>query len=113
MNKTVSLLLFFAAVNLFAQQTNVEFSKRSFNDKDGLQKAIKNLHHGDELYKAAFFYYQNEDFSHFRNALPFYSAAYDFNPNNAELNFKIGVFSINERLSKVLFSFIGEFISSI
>lgn len=91
MNKILSFLLFFATVNLFTQQMNVEFSKRSFNDKEGLQEAMKNLHHGDELYKAAFLYYQNEDFSHFRNALPFYSAAYEFNPNNAELNFKIGV----------------------
>ncbi len=91
MNKILFFLFFFTVVNLFTQQTNVEFSKKSFSNKEDLQSALKNLHHGDELYKAAFFYYENEDFSHFRNALPFYSAAYDFNPNNAELNFKIGV----------------------
>ena len=52
---------------------------------------MKAKHHGDELYKEAMFYFKNEDFSKFKNALPYYSEAYDFNPNNAELNYKIGV----------------------
>ena len=91
MNKILVLALVFSVLFGFGQQANVEFTKKNFTDKEGLQKALKNIHHGNELYKAAFFYYENEDFSHFRNALPFYSAAYDFNPNNAELNYKIGV----------------------
>lgn len=89
MNKYFLILSLILSSFVWGQ--DIEFSKKNFDDKEGLQKALKAKHHGDELYKEAMFYFENEDFSKFKNALPYYSEAYDFNPNNAELNYKIGV----------------------
>tara|TARA_B100000809_G_scaffold245327_1_gene272172 strand:+ start:8074 stop:10191 length:2118 start_codon:yes stop_codon:yes gene_type:complete len=73
----------------FAQ--NVEFSKKNYPDhKEELAFALKAIHHGNELYHEAMYYYEHEDFSHFKNALPYYQKAQNFNPDNAELNYKIG-----------------------
>lgn len=64
----------------FAQQ-NVEFSKENFEDKAAFD-AI-NIDYLDGLD-----YYTDENYA---LAIPFLIKAYDFNPNNAELNLKLGV----------------------
>lgn len=72
----------FLSTSLLAQ--DVEFDKDNFpNDKDGLKEAQKNIKEGDKQYAygAAGTYLL---------ALDFYLAANKFNPNNAELNYKIG-----------------------
>ena len=75
----------------FVFSQNVEFSKKNYPDKKKeLEFALKAIHHGDELYKEAMYYYEHEDFSHFKNALPYYQKAQKFNSDNAELNYKIG-----------------------
>ena len=66
---------------LFAQ--SVEFDKANFKeDKDGLKTAKDNLKTGDD------FYAQGPGF--YRDAIAPYEAANTFNPNNADLNFKLG-----------------------
>ncbi|MCA8831550.1 OmpA family protein [Hymenobacter pini] len=75
------LLLFSAPAVVLAQ--NVEFSKDQFgNDKDGLKAALKEIKLGDEMYDL--------DPARYEQALPHYLAAQKFNPNNAQLNYKIG-----------------------
>ncbi len=83
--KTNKIILFFTLVLIstlsFGQ--NVEFDKSNFpNDKDGLKEAKKNLKAGDELY------YQGVAF--YKEAIEHYEKAQKFNPNNADLNFKLG-----------------------
>ena len=79
----LSLIFYILSAAIYAQTKSVEFSKDNFSDrKEQLKEAKENLKRGDELYK------QSEML--FRNALPFYLKAQEFNPNNAELNFKIG-----------------------
>jgi outer membrane protein OmpA-like peptidoglycan-associated protein/tetratricopeptide (TPR) repeat protein len=87
--------IIFLVVGLFigsvAFSQNVEFTKKAFpNTKEELNFALKAIKHGDELYNEALYYYEHEDFSHFKNALPYYQKAQKFNPDNAELNYKIG-----------------------
>ncbi|RSK45899.1 OmpA family protein [Hymenobacter perfusus] len=77
----LALLLLSAPATLLAQ--DVEFSKDRFgNDKDGLKAALKEIKLGDESYDL--------DPPRYEQALPHYLAAQKFNPNNAQLNFKIG-----------------------
>ncbi|MBG8552773.1 OmpA family protein [Hymenobacter guriensis] len=69
------------AVPALAQ--SVEFSKDRFgNDKEGLKTAQKEIKAGDEWYFA--------DPPKYERALPHYLEAQKFNPNNAQLNLKIG-----------------------
>ncbi|MDU0369217.1 OmpA family protein [Hymenobacter endophyticus] len=76
-----SLLLLSAPATMLAQ--SVEFSKDRFgNDKEGLKAALKEIKLGDEAYDL--------DPPRYEQALPHYLAAQKFNPNNAQLNFKIG-----------------------
>lgn len=74
--------IFFQLIVLTAQ--NVDFNEKNFpNDLSGLEKALDNIKKGDKLY------YQGPHF--YKPALPFYQEAYKFNPNNADINFKIGM----------------------
>ena len=83
----VSGLLIFAASLLTAQ--NVEFDKKNFpNDKDVLKQALSNIKDGDKLFDKG-------GRINFANALPLYLEAHKFNPDNALLNYKIGVCFLN------------------
>lgn len=77
-----SLVKFFLFYTyLFSQ--NVEFTKQNFpHDKAGLKEAIKNLQMGDRIFA------QGE--GRYIDALEYYLKAYNFNPHNAQLNYKIG-----------------------
>jgi outer membrane protein OmpA-like peptidoglycan-associated protein/tetratricopeptide (TPR) repeat protein len=82
--KKITIMLcgiFFAAASI--AQTNVDFTKKNFpNRKDALKEAMKDIKIGDQYYAKGFGFYDL--------ALPNYLKAYAFNPNNAELNYKIG-----------------------
>ncbi len=66
-----------------AAQQNVEFVKDNFkDDKAGLKEAVKYMEAGDNTRLQGEYFY--------RFALNNYLKANDFNPNNAELNYKIG-----------------------
>ena len=60
---------------------NVEFKKENFTDISAFNKANDNFIDGNDYYKDKDYY----------NALSAYLKANEFNPNSAELNFKIGV----------------------
>lgn len=79
------------AVSIVAQ--NVEFKSANFkDDKEGLKTAQENLKLGDEALEAGneAILSVSEPGENFERALYFYLQAQDFNPNNAELNYKIG-----------------------
>lgn len=77
------LLLAFVFLSFSAHAQNVEFSKDRFSsDKDGLKVALRELKAGDEWYLS--------DPARYEQALPHYLEAQKFNPDNAQLNLKIG-----------------------
>ena len=83
--KNLLLILFiFSGYCAFAQG-DVAFVKDNFpNDKDGFKNARFYLKEGDKIFEEGNTSYMNL-------ALPFYEKAYAFNPNNADLNYKLGV----------------------
>jgi outer membrane protein OmpA-like peptidoglycan-associated protein len=81
MKKVLLLLTLFTAQFVMAQ--NVEFDRKNFkDDTKGLKKALDSIKEGDK-------YYEMPSEWHF-HCIPFYLAANTFNPNNAQLNYKIG-----------------------
>ena len=77
-----SILLF--AIAAYGQE-NVTFEKKNFKDNlKGYDKAMDSMSAGD-----AFYY--DKAISDDYLAVPYYLTAEDFNPNNDELNYKIGV----------------------
>ncbi len=79
--KNIFIVLILLTSFSFGQ--DVEFDKKNFpNDKEGFKKAIKDIKSGDD------FYFQGK--SYYKEAIPYYEKANKFNPNNAELNFKLG-----------------------
>jgi len=109
--KIVFIFLFFVGRLTVLAQTNVEFEKENFKDKrDGLKEARSNVKAGDELYVLGMTEYQQavdnfvkenhyipgiNDISgrgsaQFAAAVVPYKKANEFNPNNADLNYKIG-----------------------
>lgn len=93
MKKYFFSIVFLAAFIGFGQG-NVEFKSANFkDDKDGLKKATDAIDKGDEFWELgneAVFQVQDPGLNYWK-ALEQYMIAQKFNPNNAELNFKIGV----------------------
>ena len=89
------IALFFINSQLFAQ--DVPFNKKSFpnQERKEIKEAKKNIRKGDKYYKQGTGLYIN--------AINYYSKAWEFNPNNAMLNYKIGHCLINsiQRASSV------------
>jgi outer membrane protein OmpA-like peptidoglycan-associated protein/tetratricopeptide (TPR) repeat protein len=113
MKKSLIVFGILAAFPLCAQ-TNVEFEKDNFpGNKEGLKEAKRNLEDGYELWKmgtgmgleatqayvSGFGFYPNslreatayEAIDAYKNAVPLLLKAQEFNPNNALLNFRLGV----------------------
>lgn len=83
-----SLVVFFVVLSHNAISQNVEFSRAEFpDDRRELRKAQRNISRGDDLFEKGGLKY--------RRALEHYLEAHNFNPNNAELNYKIGVCYLN------------------
>jgi outer membrane protein OmpA-like peptidoglycan-associated protein/Tol biopolymer transport system component len=77
------ILLALTVSTAFSFAQNVEFDKSNFkDDKDGFKEAKDNLKQGDEQYEQGAIFY--------KAAIPFYEKAQAFNPNNADLNYKLG-----------------------
>lgn len=81
---------------------NVEFKAANFkDDKDGLKTATDAIKKGDEYFtqaNEAMFLIQSPGLN-YDLALKNYQIAQKFNPNNAEVNFKIGVCYLNSTYS--------------
>ena len=88
----ITFILLTASSILFAQ--NIEFKSSNFKDKkEEFKKVEICIEKGDAFFKIAndaFFMVQNTG-KNYQKALKEYEIAQKFNPNNAELNFKIGV----------------------
>ena len=80
--RTILLLLsLLILTNLHAQ--DIAFNDEQFPDqKEALKEAMKSMDKGDDWLR--------KGSDHYRDALPFFKRAHEFNPNNAELNFKLG-----------------------
>ncbi len=62
---------------------NIEFTKDNFRaDKEGLKRANENINEGDRIFETGAYNY--------KYAISYYLDANSFNPNNDELNYKIG-----------------------
>ena len=86
-----TILISFFALSLSAQ--NVPFEKDYFKlDKNGFKLALENIKEGDYNFLKGEYY--------MKDAIPFYEAAELFNPNNDELNFKLGVCYYYSRQNK-------------
>ncbi|MCD4746214.1 MAG: OmpA family protein [Bacteroidales bacterium] len=94
MRKSIYLIFSSVILNFISLKAqNIEFKSSKFkNQKDDLKIAISNIKQGDEFLKKGIETLQNNDNLKiaFTKALEFYFKANDFNPNNAELNYKIG-----------------------
>ncbi|MDR2084626.1 MAG: tetratricopeptide repeat protein [Bacteroidales bacterium] len=66
--------------NIFAQ--NIEFDSQNFPDKKIRKEALNLIKKGNKYYNA-----KSPDY---QEALNYFRQAYEINPNNAELNYKIG-----------------------
>jgi outer membrane protein OmpA-like peptidoglycan-associated protein/Tol biopolymer transport system component len=79
------VLVLFLIHRLSNAQENIEFSKDNFPDKkDELKEAKNALEDGNAIF--------NQDVNYmFSKAIPLFKKANDFNPNNAECNYKLGV----------------------
>lgn len=79
------LISFMLAGFHISAQKDVPFDKNLFPDqKDAFKEARFNLKEGDKIF-------DNGNPAYFNQALPFYQNAYNFNPDNAELNYKMGL----------------------
>ncbi len=80
----VSLLFLFIGMITKISAQNVDFTKSNFPGKeDALKDAMRSIKKGDELFNAGTQLYNL--------ALDHYLKANNFNPQNAELNYKIGI----------------------
>jgi len=78
----LSIVLCITSIVILAQ--DIPFDKKMFpNDKDGFKDARDNIKEGDRFFE------EGEPF--YNLAIPYYEKANDFNPNNAALNFKLGL----------------------
>lgn len=96
MKKFITAIVLGLSVTTFAQ--NIEFKAANFKeDKEGLKKAEAAIDLGDESFKPgmeAVFLVKDYGLN-FKKALKHYEIAQKFNPNNALLNYKIGVCHAN------------------
>lgn len=92
----ITFIILGVSTSFFAQ--NIEFKSSNFKDnKEGLKKAEDAIAKGNEFFKLAneaFFLVQSPG-TNYQKALKEYEVAQKFNPNNAELNFKIGACHAN------------------
>ncbi len=82
--KPMLLLVSFLIIIPLTAQVDTPFEKESFppEQKDALKEALKQIKQGDKYYE--------DDIPIYDLALEYYLDAYEFNPNNALLNYKIG-----------------------
>ncbi len=81
-------LVFFLTISSQALTQNVEFTRDYFpDDRQGLREAIRNARTGDKYFQMGGGKYEK--------ALEYYLKAHNFNPDNALLNYRIGVCYLN------------------
>lgn len=77
----ISLIALTMMVSLsFGQSKSVDFTTKNFTDRQGLKNALRAIDEGDAY----------EEIADYKTAVTNYLKAQEFNPNNADLNYKIG-----------------------
>ncbi|OFX72453.1 MAG: hypothetical protein A2X12_02045 [Bacteroidetes bacterium GWE2_29_8] len=101
-SKQIALILLISfLLNSISNAQNIEFDKASFpNKKDELKQALRDIEAGDKFYEIGM--------HKFRDALPFYLKANNFNPNNAVLNYKIGLCYLTTNTKSMAIKFIEK-----
>src|SRR5687767_6794445 len=85
MKKLTYILTVLSLPLFYFSQQNVEFEKKNFPDKkDELKEVIKEIREGDAIWDMGMP-------NIYPVAIPHYLKAQHFNPNNAQLNFRLGV----------------------
>jgi outer membrane protein OmpA-like peptidoglycan-associated protein/tetratricopeptide (TPR) repeat protein len=98
MKKIILIAIVAILAHVAHGQGNVEFIKKNFpNDKAGYKKAMDSLAKGDE--------YMGMQPPIYNFALPYYLSAQKFNPNNDQLNYKIGVCLLNSSFKTLAISY--------
>lgn len=84
MKNIISFIFFTSLISFSLFSQNIDFTKENFSGReDGLKDAQSNIKTGDDFFKGGVQTY--------KRALEDYLKANDFNPENAELNYKIGI----------------------
>ncbi len=86
------IIIFVFSVGSLQAQESIPFDRSAFpDDRKALREAQRNLRKGNRLF--------NQGTGGYKEALSYFVKAQEFNPDNAELNYKIGVsyFNINEK----------------
>ena len=92
MKERILLIFCFIFSNILVSQ-NIDFKRSNFkNNKSGLKLAKENLEKADKIRDKAIsiMVSMKDPTTYYRDALFYYMKAQEFNPNNADLNFKIG-----------------------
>ena len=94
MIRKIKTTLVLGIIAMVGQAQNVEFKASNFKDKkDEFKKAVEEIKQGDEFYEQGneAVFNTKKPGKLYKQAIMHYKQAQKFNPNNAELNFKIGV----------------------
>jgi len=83
MKKTIFLIIILLVTTMVYSQVDTPFDKNHITDKKQLSEANKNIKAGDKLFAMGK--------GRYIDALTFYLEANKINPNNADLNYKIGI----------------------
>ncbi len=76
-------IICFCCIGLLSTAQDIPFEKAYFKEKkDQLKEALRNIKEGDIIYEMGF--------SVWPKAIEFYQKAYEFNPNNSHLSYKLG-----------------------
>ena len=86
------ILLLLISLRISAQNQNIEFEDSKFPDRlKELKSAQKAIKKADEIADPTNSHFKSKGLGRYEEALKYYLEAYDFNPSNALLNYKIGV----------------------
>lgn len=104
--KSIILILAISSLTNFLYSQNIEFRNTNFkSDKAGLKIALKNIKMADDFRTQALlnFLSMQDAYIESESALYYYNKAQNFNPNNADLNYKIAsvlLFTNRKELAK-------------
>ncbi len=104
--KSSILILAISSLTNFLYSQNIEFRNTNFkSDKAGLKIALKNIKMADDFRTQALlnFLSMQDAYIESESALYYYNKAQNFNPNNADLNYKIAsvlLFTNRKELAK-------------
>ncbi len=101
MKSILLLITIFFSTALIAQR-DIAFLKENFpNDKDGFKDARDNIKTADKIFEEG-------NTSYFNKAIPYYEKAQAFNPESAELNYKLGVSYLHSPVKRMALAYLEK-----